>query len=214
MGCSELCIQMDFSIQALITLQCFFPPLHCLQLQALRSQITYISIHCLISVSMIIISVISQTLRCKCGLQMTKIILCSSVMYTVASCCSCLGWFKTIGGWRRTGFQVELTEVLRGAEGDHNHTVPKDVLPAGHLESELCAGDETVLLDHRVDGLHPAVSEVHPVHGDKGGRLIKVTAETQSFNTKAISKNQASTSLTGTGAYCMVHTVSLSLYLY
>lgn len=64
-------------------------------------------------------------------------------------------------GWR-TGFQVELAEVLRGAESDHHHTVPEDVLPAGHLESELCAGDETVLLDHRVDGLHPAVSEVHP----------------------------------------------------
>lgn len=40
--------------------------------------------------------------------------------------------------------------------------MPEDILPAGHLESEVCAGDETVLLDHRVDGLHPAVSEVHP----------------------------------------------------
>lgn len=69
-------------------------------------------------------------------------------------------------GWR-TGFQVELTEVLRGAEGDNHHTVPEDVLPAGHLESELCAGDETVLLDHRVDGLHPAVSEVHPGWGER-----------------------------------------------
>lgn len=53
--------------------------------------------------------------------------------------------------------------------------MPEDVLPAGHLESELCAGDETVLLDHWVDGLHPAVSEVHPGwakgrRGRQGGR--------------------------------------------
>lgn len=47
--------------------------------------------------------------------------------------------------------------------------MPEDVLPAGHLESELCAGDETVLLDHRVDGLHPAVSEVHPGWTKGGG---------------------------------------------
>lgn len=61
-----------------------------------------------------------------------------------------------------TGLQVKLAEVLWGAEGDHDHTVPEDVLPRGHLESDLCAGDETVLLDHRVNGLHPTVSEVYP----------------------------------------------------
>lgn len=54
--------------------------------------------------------------------------------------------------------------------------MPEDILPAGHLESEVCAGDETVLLDHRVDGLHPAVSEVHPgwakeKRGWGGGRV-------------------------------------------
>lgn len=40
--------------------------------------------------------------------------------------------------------------------------MPEDVLPCGHLESELCGGDETVLLDHRVNRLHPAVPEVYP----------------------------------------------------
>jgi len=40
--------------------------------------------------------------------------------------------------------------------------VPEDVLPCGHLESDVCVGDETVLLDHWVDRLHPAVPEVYP----------------------------------------------------
>lgn len=61
-----------------------------------------------------------------------------------------------------TRVQVKLAEVLGGAEGDHNNAVPEDVLPRGHLESDLCAGNETVLLDHRVDRLHPAVPEVYP----------------------------------------------------
>lgn len=63
---------------------------------------------------------------------------------------------------RLTRLQVKLAEVLGGAEGDHHHAVPEDVLPCGHLESDLCAGDETVLLDHWVDRLHPAVPEVYP----------------------------------------------------
>lgn len=62
----------------------------------------------------------------------------------------------------RTWLQVELAEVLGGAEGDHHHTVPEDVLPCGHLESDLCARDETVLLDHWMNRLHPAVPEVNP----------------------------------------------------
>lgn len=66
-----------------------------------------------------------------------------------------------------TGLQVKLAEVLGGAEGDYHHTVPEDVLPCGHLESDLCAGDETVLLDHRVNSLHPAIPEVYPVERDK-----------------------------------------------
>lgn len=43
--------------------------------------------------------------------------------------------------------------------------MPEDVLLCGHLEIDLCAGDQTVLLDHRVDRLHPAVPEVYPVDG-------------------------------------------------
>lgn len=48
--------------------------------------------------------------------------------------------------------------------------MPEDVLPCGHLESDLCAGDETVLLDHWVDGLHPAVPEVYPGDGETKGK--------------------------------------------
>lgn len=40
--------------------------------------------------------------------------------------------------------------------------MPEDVLPCGHLESDMCAGDETVLLDHWMNRLHPAVPEVYP----------------------------------------------------
>lgn len=61
-----------------------------------------------------------------------------------------------------TRLQVKLAEVLGGAERDHNHTVPENVLPCGHLESDMCAGDETVLLDHWMDSLHPSVPEVYP----------------------------------------------------
>lgn len=68
-----------------------------------------------------------------------------------------------------TRLQVKLAEVLGGAEGDHDHTVPEDVLPCGHLESDLCARDETVLLDHRVNRLHPAVPEVNPEEGEMKG---------------------------------------------
>lgn len=70
---------------------------------------------------------------------------------------------------RLTRLQVKLAEVLGGAEGDHDHTVPEDVLPRGHLESDLCARDETVLLDHRVNRLHPAVPEVNPEEGEMKG---------------------------------------------
>lgn len=41
--------------------------------------------------------------------------------------------------------------------------MPEDVLPRGHLESDLRAGNETVLLDYWVDCLYPAVPEVYPV---------------------------------------------------
>lgn len=44
--------------------------------------------------------------------------------------------------------------------------MPEDVLLCGHLEIDLCAGDQTVLLDHWVDCLHPAVPEVYPVEGE------------------------------------------------
>lgn len=40
--------------------------------------------------------------------------------------------------------------------------MPEDVLPCGHLESDLCARDETVLLDYWVDRFYPAVPEVYP----------------------------------------------------
>lgn len=70
-----------------------------------------------------------------------------------------------------TGLQVELAEVLGGAEGDHHHAVPEDVLPCGHLESDLCAGDETVLLDHWVNCLHPAVPEVYPGERDESANV-------------------------------------------
>lgn len=73
---------------------------------------------------------------------------------------------------RLTRLQVKLAEVLGGAEGDHHHAVPEDVLPCGHLESDLCVGDETVLLDHWVDRLHPAVPEVYP-GVSKASRKIK-----------------------------------------
>ncbi len=77
-----------------------------------------------------------------------------------------LGMTKYLFIWL-TGLQVKLAEVLGGAEGDHHHAVPEDVLPCGHLESDLCAGDETVLLDHRVNRLHPAVPEVYPGERDE-----------------------------------------------
>lgn len=64
-----------------------------------------------------------------------------------------------------TGLQVKLTEILGGAEGDDHHAMPEDVLLCGHLEIDLCAGDQTVLLDRRVDRLHPAIPEVYPVDG-------------------------------------------------
>lgn len=74
-----------------------------------------------------------------------------------------------------TGLQVKLTEVLGSAEGDHNHTMPEDVIPCGHFESELCVGDETVLLDHWVDSLHPAVTKVYPGKRDNKNKCIKAT---------------------------------------
>lgn len=40
--------------------------------------------------------------------------------------------------------------------------MPEDILLCGHLEIDLCAGDQTVLLDHWVDGLYPAVPEIYP----------------------------------------------------
>lgn len=70
-----------------------------------------------------------------------------------------------------TGFQVKLAEVLGGAEGDHNNAVPEDVLPCGHLKIDLCAGDETVLLDHWVDRLDPAVPEVYPGVIKESGKI-------------------------------------------
>lgn len=83
---------------------------------------------------------------------------------TIGLALPCLNLSKELL-WR-TRLQVKLAEVLGGAEGDHNHTVPEDVLPCGHLESDLCAGDETVLLDHWVNRLHPAVPEVYPGEGE------------------------------------------------
>lgn len=56
--------------------------------------------------------------------------------------------------------------------------MPEDVLPCGHLESDVCAGDETVLLDYWVDGLHPAVPEVYP--GDRGKKET-ITCTSMSF---------------------------------
>lgn len=61
-----------------------------------------------------------------------------------------------------TRLQVQLTEILGSAESDDHHTVPEDILLGGHLEIDLCAGDQTVLLDHWVDGLYPAVPEIYP----------------------------------------------------
>lgn len=72
-----------------------------------------------------------------------------------------------------TRLQVKLAEVLGGAEGDHHHAVPEDVLPCGHLESDVCPGDETVLLDHWVNRLHPAVPEVYPVERDERRNIRK-----------------------------------------
>lgn len=38
-----------------------------------------------------------------------------------------------------TWLQVQLTQILGGAEGHHHHPVLDDVLSLRHLESELCA---------------------------------------------------------------------------
>ena len=50
--------------------------------------------------------------------------------------------------------------------------MPEDVLPCGHLEIDPCVGDETVLLDHWVDRLHPAVPEVYPGDEEKKGKRL------------------------------------------
>lgn len=68
-----------------------------------------------------------------------------------------------------TRLQVKLTEILGSAEGDNHNTMPEDILLCGHLEIDLCAGDQTVLLDHWVDGLHPAVPEIYPGEGEMQG---------------------------------------------
>lgn len=58
---------------------------------------------------------------------------------------------------------------MGSAEGDDHHTMPEDILLCGHLKIDLCAGDQTVLLDHWVDGLHPAVPEIYPGGEMQGG---------------------------------------------
>lgn len=61
-----------------------------------------------------------------------------------------------------TWLQVKLAEVLRRAERHHHHTVALHVLSRGHLEGEVGAGDQAVLLNQRVYRLYPAVPEVNP----------------------------------------------------
>lgn len=55
--------------------------------------------------------------------------------------------------------------------------MPEDVLLGGHLEIDLRAGDQTVLLDHGVDGLHPAVPEIYPGGGEMQGGTSGTTPE-------------------------------------
>lgn len=62
--------------------------------------------------------------------------------------------------------------------------MPEDVLLCGHLEIDLCVGDQTVLLDHWVDRLHPAVPEVYPV--ERGGGVEGGTSGTHNDNVTAI----------------------------
>lgn len=61
-----------------------------------------------------------------------------------------------------TWLQVKLAEVLGCAECHHNHAVALHVLSCGHLEGEVRARDQAVLLNQRVYGLHPAVPKVNP----------------------------------------------------
>lgn len=67
--------------------------------------------------------------------------------------------------------------------------MPEDVLPCGHLESDVCAGDETVLLDHWVDRLHPAVPEVHPGEGRRKQLVVQVCCLPQFIIYLGIIKN-------------------------
>lgn len=112
-------------------------------------------------------------------------------------------WLLDNTSQQPTGLQVELTEILGGAEGDDHHTMPEDVLLCGHLEIDLGAGDQTVLLDHWVDSLHPAVPEVYPVAGGMEGQ----TSGAHNDNVADIPNNLLGVSRSG-------HTSFIVFFLY